>query len=207
MSAGKLFWSSRSPYARKVMLAAHERNLADQIELSPCVVSILQPDHALVRLNPLGQIPTLQLEDGRIVNDSLVICDYLDALGDAAPLIPLRQPARADVLTRHAQAQGMIDALVALYGERRRLFDPLQPSYVSARLATFRRVADAFETTVAARDGQAVDLADLALACALAYADFRFEAEPWREGRPMLAHWFATFSARPSMRATVFVAA
>ncbi len=202
-----LFWSSRSPFARKVMLAAHERGLADRIALVPAVVSVLQPDLALAQLNPLGQVPTLLLGDGRVINDSLVICDYLESLGNAPALIPPVQPARTEALSRHALGNGMIDALVLAYGERRRLVDPLQPSYVQARLATFRRVADRFEATIGARSGHGVDIGDLTLACALAYADFRFEAEEWRSGRPNLARWFADFSQRPAMLATAFVAA
>ena len=48
-----------------------------------------------------------------------------------------------------------------------------------------------------------VDIGTIATACGLAYLDFRFADLGWREGRPRLAAWFAAFSARPSMAATL----
>lgn len=45
-------------------------------------------------------------------------------------------------------------------------------------------------------------LAHITLGCALSYIDFRFGALDWRGTHPALADWHATFSTRPSMRAT-----
>ena len=55
------------------------------------------------------------------------------------------------------------------------------------------------------RAGQVVDIGDLALACALAYADFRFPELSWRTGQAALNEWYAAFAQRASMRATEFV--
>jgi glutathione S-transferase len=53
----------------------------------------------------------------------------------------------------------------------------------------------------APRFGDRVDIGTITIACALAYLDLRFPAEPWRE-RSALAAWFARFAERPSMQAT-----
>ena len=45
----------------------------------------------------------------------------------------------------------------------------------------------------------AFDIGHLAIGVALAYLDFRFDIEKWREGHPKLAAWHATFNARPSV--------
>ena len=50
-----------------------------------------------------------------------------------------------------------------------------------------------------------LDIGHIAIGCALAHLDFRYAAEDWRAGRPKLSGWYATFAARPSMRATEYV--
>ena len=46
------------------------------------------PHLELMRENPLGKIPTLVLEDGTIIYNSPVICEYLDTLHDGPKLFP-----------------------------------------------------------------------------------------------------------------------
>jgi len=50
----------------------------------------------LLEVNPLGQVPTLVLPDGRILTESLAMIHYLADLAPSAGLIPARDdPARA----------------------------------------------------------------------------------------------------------------
>jgi glutathione S-transferase len=70
----QLYWSSRSPFVRKVMVCAHERGLADRIERIPAVVALTRTERSLLPRNPLGRIPTLVLPDGGVLFDSVVIC-------------------------------------------------------------------------------------------------------------------------------------
>ena len=62
----RLFWSPRSPFARKAMVVAFETGIADQIECITTIVTAetFNPDYASI--NPTGLLPTLQL-DGRKV--------------------------------------------------------------------------------------------------------------------------------------------
>ena len=82
----KLHWSPRSPYVRKVMIAAHELGLADRLQTVRTVVAMDKPVPELMVENPLSKIPTLRLEDGSVLYDSLVICEYLDTLHDGPRL-------------------------------------------------------------------------------------------------------------------------
>ena len=82
----KLHWSPRSPFVRKVMIAAHELGVADRLETVRTVVAMSEPNLELLADNPLGKIPTLVLDDGTALYDSLTICEYLDSLGRAAPV-------------------------------------------------------------------------------------------------------------------------
>ena len=87
-STMKLYWSPRSPYVRKVMVCAHETGLADRIEPVLAVVAMTRPHLELMRENPLGKIPTLVTDSGRVLFDSAVICEYLDSLHAGARLFP-----------------------------------------------------------------------------------------------------------------------
>lgn len=201
----KLYGSTRSPYTRKVLIAAHELGIAGAIALRPVVASLTRSDPELMRIHPLGQIPALVLADGRVVHDSLVICEYLDALHGPYRLLPQAGQARWEVLSRHALGQALLETLVRLFSERKRTGDPLQPSYVDAAVRRFRRTLPALEEYSRARAARpqpaSFDLGDICLGCALSYADFRFPEQDWRAGHPALATYFAEISARPALRA------
>ena len=82
----KLFWSSRSPFVRKVMVAAHETGLAPRLRTERVVVGANKPNAEVMAVNPLNKIPTLVLDDGTALYDSRVICEYFDSLHEGAKL-------------------------------------------------------------------------------------------------------------------------
>ena len=67
----KLWYAAASPFVRKVVMLAYETGLIDQIELVNVSNTALTPDAELAKLNPLGKIPTLLLDDGHTLFDSL----------------------------------------------------------------------------------------------------------------------------------------
>jgi glutathione S-transferase len=199
----RLHWSSRSPFVRKVMVVAHEAGLADRIERIPTVVALTRQDSSVMRRNPLGKIPTLLLEDGRTLYDSVVICEYLDGLGGTPLLFPAAGPARIDSLRRHALGNGAMDFLLLWRGEL-------------GRTAPDQRILDGFKAKSAAvlaaleaeapeLSAGALDIGRVAIGCALSYLDFRWSEAGWRAAHPALAAWHAGFAARPSVRATEHV--
>lgn len=196
----QLFWSSRSPFARKAMVVAHERGLALAIRRVAVKVTQTGCPEALSSLNPLGQIPTLLLDDGTALYDSAVICEYLAGQGQGPELLPLSGVERLPVLRRQAEADGLMETMVRRLGESRRSDDrshELVPAYR-------RKAARMFDHWDGDASRLAFDLGGLSIVVALAYADFRFPGDAWREGRPALAAWFTEAANRPSMRATGF---
>ena len=91
----KLRWSATSPYVRKVMMVLIERGLEDRVER--VTTDRWSADTDLGKDNPLGKVPALTLENGPTLFDSPVIVEYLDSLGDRAPLFPPAGPARCGV--------------------------------------------------------------------------------------------------------------
>jgi glutathione S-transferase len=78
----KLLWSSRSPFARKAMVAAHTVGVADRIVTERVVVTAGKSNPDVMAVNPLNKIPTLVLDDGTTLYGSAVICEYFDSLHD-----------------------------------------------------------------------------------------------------------------------------
>jgi glutathione S-transferase len=196
----QLYGSTRSPFSRKALVAVHELHLVDRIEFVPVVVSQTQTDPILEKIHPLGQIPVLVLDDGRVLHDSFVVCEYLDRFAGGS-LVPAQGEARWEVLARHSFGQALLETLVKLFAERKRTSDPLQPQYVAAFTAKVFRVLPTLDAHYGATP-DSFDLGDIAIACALSYADFRFPQHDWRAGHGALAAFYATATARPSMRAT-----
>jgi glutathione S-transferase len=194
----KLHWSPRSPYVRKVMIVAHELGLADRIETVRTVVGGTTPHLELMRENPLGKIPTLVLEDGTILYDSPVICEYLDTLHDGSKLYP-GWPERLTALRRLALGDGMLDIALPWLGERFRSAERQSEPHMALWQAKIRACVDALEREADALAASRFTIGHVAIGIALAYLDFRFAELRWRDGHPRVAAWHASFDARPSV--------
>ncbi len=200
-----LHWSPRSPYVRKVQVAAQECGLADRIEIVRTLVGGTIIHRGLMGQNPLGKIPTLVLADGTILYDSYVILEYFDTISTGARLFPADPAARLLALRRHALGNGMLDFLLAWVGERWRPEERRSAPHMEMWAAKLAACVDALEAEAPALADTPYGVGHLAIGIALGYLDFRFAAEDWRAGRPRLAAWYETFAARPAVRAVPVV--
>jgi glutathione S-transferase len=194
-----LHWSPRSPYVRKVLIAAHEAGLEDRIDTTRTVVGGTTPHLELMEDNPLGKLPTLIPADGRAIYDSYVILEYFHQLSPKAGLIPEGGPARIETLRHHALGNGMLDILLQWLGERgrppERQSEPhiaLWRSKITACITTLESEADTLAATK-------FNIGHIAIGTALGYLDFRFKSDHWRPGHDRLAAWYETFRLRPSV--------
>jgi glutathione S-transferase len=201
----KLFWSSRSPFVRKVMVFAHECGLAGRIECERTVVAMTRPNAELLKINPTGKIPTLLLDDGTELYDSTVICEYLDGLHDGAKLFPPAGPARWTALRRHALGSNLLDNLMLWRNEILRPAAQQSPETLAAFELKVRNAITALDREADALTSDPVSIGHVAIACALSYADFRFAELGWRSSNVRIARWYDTFALRPSMTATAHV--
>jgi glutathione S-transferase len=196
----KLHWSPRSPFVRKVMIVAHERGVADRITCVRTLAEMTKPHAELMKDNPLSKIPTLVRDDGMVLYDSPVICEYLDMLDGGPKLFPQQPVARMIALRRQALGDGFLDLLVMLRNERLRA----QPSdeHIASVATRKAAVLDHLEGDAQALTITPFGIGHIAIGCALSYLDFRFADEDWRKGHLHIANWHAAFAARPSVRAT-----
>ena len=198
-----LHWSPKSPFVRKVMVAAHEKGVANRIELVRNPVAMTKPNAELMRVNPLSKLPTLELANGTVLQDSGLICAYLDALVGPATLFPVEGRAFWQAWARHSLVTGLLDVLILLRNERERPDGARSQPHIDAfevkKAAALREIASwALEPC-----GQTIDIDQITTGCLLGYLDFRFADEDWRGAYPTLAQWYETFAARPSAIATV----
>src|SRR5262245_35124122 len=171
----KLHWSPRSPFVRKVMIMAHETGLVERLECVRTVVATTRPHAELMRENPLSKIPTLVLDDGTIIYDSPVICEYLDQLHGGPKLVPVVPAERWMALQRQALGDGFLDFLLLWRNERERA-QPSQvhlASYVEKRAA----VLAALDREAGALAASPFSVGHIAIGCALSYLGFRFVDE------------------------------
>jgi glutathione S-transferase len=199
--AMKMYYSPASPFVRKCMFLAHHLGLADRIEKLPSAAHPVNRDQSILPVNPLGQVPTLITDDGVVLYDSRVICEYLDEVGQGS-FFPSSGAARWRVLTEQALADGILDAALlsryegAVRPENFRWADWTagQMSKITVGLAHFEKSLNT--------GAQRVDIGTVTLGCALGYLDFRFPDFGWRGNYPNLAAWYESFAALPAMQAT-----
>lgn len=199
----KLIFSPLSPYARKVLVLAHELNIADQLELVSVNVSPMNHDEVAYQHNPLGKVPTLVRGDGRHIVDSRVICDFLlDSYGSASTPHAGGEDSW-EMRTRGSIAEGLTDAaMVARYEVALRPEAVHWREWVAAYEKKVVHALDYLESTALAIRPNMLSLADITTACALGYLDFRFAHLNWRQGRPRLTRAYSEMATRPSLIAT-----
>ena len=200
----KLTYSPASPYARKVVICARELGLIDKIEFVSAAVQPgkLNEDYSRT-INPLRKLPALILDNGSTIVDSYVIAEYLDDLAGGGKLIPASGPKRWQVKTEHAILQGMLEAMLLCRYEK--LLRPEEKRWdvwyndqwerAWQGFTLFEQRTETFE--------RPLDITQIALVCALGYADFRFADCGWRKAFPKMAAFNETMIQRPSVKETV----
>lgn len=195
----KLYYSATSPYVRKVYVFAIEAGLDDRVEnitTNPWVA-----DASLLADNPLSKVPTLILDDGTVLYDSPVICEYLDSLNTGQKLIPLAGMERWMALRLQALGDGILDAAVMRFLERKRPEVQQSSDWDATQFSAIQRALVYLENNI---DDwiKVLTIGQITLGCALGYLDFRFSSDGWRDNQPLLAKWYSSFAERTSMQIT-----
>jgi glutathione S-transferase len=198
----KLYYSSASPYARKVLVVAREAGLDTRIELVPTAVVPTKPEPTVSKANPLAKVPTLITDEGEALYDSRVITEYLDQLNPGRKLIPASGPARWRVKRLEALGDGMTDAgILVRYELAMRPPEKQWADWIAGQTAKVNQALDLLERE-AASFGSEPDVGQIAVACSIGWLEFRKPCGESRPGRPQLFAWYDAFCKRPSMVAT-----
>src|SRR5947209_7763280 len=180
----KLFYASGSPYARIARIAVREMGLQGDIPEEE--VTLRDPNSALLPYNAGGKVPTLQLDNGTILNESLLLLTYLDTVHSGRKLLPMDGSDGWKTLSGLGRAYAFLDAITAWNRELR--FGLKAPGVIALGTERADRAADAFERAIGEGEYSGpFDAAQLVLGAALDNASRRHKVWQWRPGRPRLA--------------------
>lgn len=193
----RLFLSPTSPFAREVKVALAEKNLLESTE--QVYVDPWSSPSELLDVNPLSQVPTLELDDGQVLTNSSTIFQWLEIAYPTPRLLPERPADCARVLGTAALAQGVIESVVYVVIEGRKPKAQQSEKMLDRRSAGIGRVLDALEKKFdASREHFMLD--GLQMGCALEYVNLRLPDFAWQNRCPRLKEWLQWAAARPSMK-------
>jgi glutathione S-transferase len=195
-----LRFSPSSPFVRKVRIAITLLGFDKDVTIERADTT--DPNDSLRKINPLGKIPVLIVEDGSAVYDSRVILDYLDDRAGGGKIVPRDSKARLAALRLQALADGILDAsILTVYEGRYRKAEMHEPKWLELQAGKVSRGLSVVEAAPPAIEPMP-DVGQITLACALGYRDFRFGGS-WRSEYPRLVAWLDNFAARvPAFAAT-----
>lgn len=184
----KLHTSLTSPFGYKCRFAVRVAGLEDRVE----TVEADTKSEALRALNPLSKVPTLELDDGRVVINSSIIAAYLaDQAGDC-PLYPTDEAEKWNVLYLEALADGMVEAGVLVFYESLRPEGEKSPAWVEKQQVKIKMALGVFEAK--AKDfGDTPHIGLLSLAAGLSWFDRRDVVGNWHADHPNLSAWLDRF--------------
>jgi glutathione S-transferase len=201
----KLYATPGSPYARMARMVVLEKGLANRVEV--IFAQTRRAESPYYDINPSGRVPYLVRDDGVGLEESALICDYLDQL-DGRPMLQLPAGEQAWEARRlEALARSMTDGIAVWGRELARPPNERSPSVIQHEAARSRRMAALWEREIAhPLMRTALNMPQLMLACGLGM-EARNRDLDWRSGHPQLCAWFDAFARRPSFVATAAPAA
>ena len=193
----KLFGSRTSPYVRKIRIVMIEK----RIECEFVEDNVWSADTHVTSHNPLTKVPVLVLDDGTALYDSRVIAEYLDGITPVSRLIPDGGRERALVKRWEALGDGLADAGLAVFLERKREAGNQGKDWIARQLGKVDSGIAAASRELGERDychGLSLTLGDISLACGLLWLEHRLPEIHWRANHPNLKKWVERLEAMPS---------
>ena len=192
-----------SPHCRKVRLALQEKRIPFDLRAE----RVWDRREEFLALNPAGTVPVLTEENGLVLADSYVICEYLDEAYPDTPLMGRTHAERAEVRRLIAWFDGKFDQEVTrnlLYEKQfKRLLLRGNPDggALRAGYANLKPHLDYLGWLAETRTwlaGNHLSLADLAAAAHLSALDYIGDVD-WSLNESA-KDWYARIKSRPSFR-------
>jgi len=198
----KLYASPASSFARKIRVLLIEKNVPHEV-----IMLNLWEANDYQRINPIGKVPALKLDDDRVLINSPVIADYLDGKYPVPRFIPADPDARLEVRRWEAVADGTMDAAaVILYENRFHDEAARSQAYLTRLRGKIDAGLSALEALLGKRPwlvGDSMTLSDLAISCHVGFLAVRMPDLFPQQRFPNLARLWKTMEARESMIKTV----
>ena len=197
----KLYITPGSPYARAARIVVIEKQLGRGVEIVAALTR--SDDSPYYKINPSGRVPFLVRDNGEGLEESAVVCRWLDRL-DGKPLFELPDgEAMWEPLRLGALAASLLDGLSVWLRETRRPASEQSSTILRHEADRAERLIGLWETEIDHPWMRGpLNMAQIVLVCALGL-EARNPAFRWREGHSRLAAWFGRLSERPSIALTV----
>ncbi len=188
----KLYSLTPSGYSHMARIVRLEKGLTNRIELIP--VTTRGVDNALYAINPSGRVPALVLDDGTVLEDSPLVCWYMDHLDGKPTLHPQEGMAGLEHRRIEATARAMADG-VAVWAREFRYREPEKTMSEATQVherGRIQRLADVFE-----KEAQGVvlsgplNMAQITLAAVFSFLPLITDKRGfrWHDGRPNFRAW------------------
>ncbi len=195
-----LYVTYTSPYARLARIIVIEKALENCVEIIEARTRTRESPY--YKINPSGRVPYLVDDAGVGMEDSQLICVYLDSLDGKPRFHNPQSPPDWAYLRLEFMARSMCDGISVWTREMARLANERSPTVLAHEVARSQRMADVFEGHIADPLMQgAPRMAHLILAVALERARY-CGLDDLTNGRPQLAKWMHSMSDLPSMQRT-----
>jgi len=204
----KLHTSARAPNPRRVLMFMAEKNITG-IELVQ--VDLAKGEHrseAFLALNPLGQVPVLELDDGRRLSETRAICTWLEGLHPQPNLMGegFEERAFIEMMDRRCELQLFLRVANCVRHSHPGLAMLEQPQFGDFGASQGGKVRDSARWLdgVLARQpyvaGERFTIADITAFCALEFARGLMRFRPGAEGMEHLQAWRDRVAERPSAK-------
>lgn len=208
----KLYEFTMAPNPRRVRVFLAEKG----IEVETVQVDIPAGENiapAFRAINPRGLLPTLVLDDGTVIDESVAICQYFEELHPEPPLMGTDAKSKAVIASaqRHMEWDGLMPVAEAFRNGNPAFANraisgsegvPAVPSLVERGLASAQRFYTALNETLGQAEyvaGDAFSIADITAFCVVDFAKWvKIRAG---DEHPHIQRWYATVSSRPSASA------
>ncbi len=210
----KLYDCEQAPNPRRVRIFMAEKGISCETEQ----LNIVQGDNLgddFLAVNPRGLLPTLVLDDGTVLDESVAICRYLEETHPEPPLMGTDAVSRAQVESRqrHMEFEGLLSAAETFRNAFPRFSKrglggnvgevdaiPALVERGKASLLRFYNRLDAHLGQSRYVAGDEFTIADITALCAVDFASVAARV-PVPDNCENVARWHAEVSARPSARA------
>ena len=187
-----------SPFGLMVQIMLLEKGLQDRVKVIPALTRTI--DSPYYRINPSGRVPYLVLDDGTGLEESQLICAYLDHLDDDPQFDHPTEPEGWESRRLESLARSMLDGISVWARELARTQEEQSPTIIAHEIARANRMFATWEMHVShpLMNGK-FNMAQLTLAVALNIAHKMDRLDP-RSSSPTLKAWANRMANRSSLK-------